>query len=291
MKVLVIGAPGQLGTDVLGAFAGEELVTADLQNAEHALDIANLAAVRALVVDTLRPDVVVNTAAAHNVPQCEENPAIAYAVNATGARNLAIACRESGARLLHISTDYVFGDGHSAPIDESAAIAPLSTYGASKAAGEFLIASECANHVIIRTAALYGESPCLAKGGRNFVGLMLHLAETKGKVKVVTNEVTTPTWTKALARQIRVLADQGEPGVYHATCQGQCSWYEFAAAIFEYTKTPVQLDTAVAADFPSPVRRPLYSVLQNRHLQEQGIDVMPEWREALKAHLAAIGRM
>ena len=161
----------------------------------------------------------------------------------------------------------------------------------SKAAGEYLIAANCRDHQIVRTAAIYGEAPCLAKDGRNFVGLMLHLAETRGEVKVVTDEFTTPTYTKALAAQLRLLVEKGKPGLYHATCQGACSWYEFAAAIFEMTGTKVALHQATSADFPSPVQRPSYSVLENAHLQAQGIDIIPPWREALEEYLRAIGRM
>jgi len=287
----VIGAPGQLGQDVCRAYEDAEVMTADLRDAKAVLDIADFAAVRRVIVEEVRPDLVINTAAAHHLPQCEEQPALAYAVNATGARNLAIACQEAGVRLVHLSTDYVFGNGHSHPLDESAAIGPLSTYGASKAAGEYLIAAECENHVIVRTAALYGKAPCLAKGGRNFVGLMLHLAETQGEVRVVTDEVTTPTYTEVLARQIRLLAEKGRPGLYHVTCQGQCSWYEFAAAIFQRTNTPVILHPAVSADFPSPVRRPSYSVLSNKNLQSQGLDIMPPWEDALDGYLRATGRI
>ena len=287
MKVLVIGAPGQLGQDVCRVYADAEVITADLRDATVTMDISDLVAVRRVILDEVKPHLVVNTAAAHNVPQCEENPALAYAVNATGARNLANACQAANIRLVHISTDYVFGYGHSQPLDESASISPLSTYGVSKAAGEYLIAAECENHVIVRTAAIYGKAPCLAKGGRNFVSLMLHLAETKGEVRVVTDEFTTPTYTEVLARQIRLLSEKGCPGLYHVTCQGQCSWYEFAAAIFKHTNTKVVLHPATSADFPSPVRRPSYSVLLNKNLQDQGLDIMPPWEDALVDYLKA----
>lgn len=281
MKVLVVGALGQLGTEVCSAFADADVTAVDVDQ----VDITDAAAVHALIVDQVRPQIVVNTAAAHNVPLCEEKPDWAFSVNAAGARHLAVACREAGARLLHISTDYVFGNGGQRPYVESDPPAPLSVYGASKVAGEHLIATECPNHVIIRTAALYGSAPCRAKGGKNFVGLMLHLAATRPEVKVVTDEITTPTYTVALARQLRLVAEQGEPGLYHATCNGQCSWYEFAKAIFEEAGVTVNLVPATSADFPSPVKRPSYSVLQNKHLQDQGLDIMPDWREALRAYL------
>jgi dTDP-4-dehydrorhamnose reductase len=160
-------------------------------------------------------------------------------------------------------------------------------YAASKLAGEHLIASVLDDHLIVRTAAIYGNAPCRAKGGRNFIGTMLHLAATRPEVKVVTDEITTPTYTLALARQIRLLAEKGEPGVYHATCRGDCSWFDFARAIFEETDTQVVLSPTTSAEFQSPVRRPAYSVLENRHAQAQGLDIMPPWRDALKDYLAS----
>lgn len=286
MKVLVIGSEGQLGTELCRAFGGEQLVRADLDGGDRAIDVAEDGAADALVGETA-PGLVINTAAFHNVPLCEDQPARAWAVNATGARNVARACATHGARLVHISTDYVFGDGHDAPIGEDAAPAPLSTYGASKLAGEHLVAAECPNHLIVRSSALYGPAPCRAKEGRNFVSLMLHLAETRGEVRVVTDEVTTPTYTVALAEQVAVLARKGRPGLYHAACQGACSWHAFARAIFELTGRDVPVREATRADFPSPVRRPAYSALDNARLREAGLDRMPPWREALEAYLGA----
>ncbi len=291
MKALIIGAPGQLGQDLCAVYSDVDLYQADLKGAPITLDITDEGSVRDCIVDSLRPDLVINTAAAHNVPRCEETPDIAYAVNATGARNLARACNAAGARLVHISTDYVYGHGHHEPLTEAVPPAPLSSYGASKVAGEYLIAAECPEHLIVRTAAIYGTAPCLAKGGMNFVSLMLHLADKQGWVKVVTDEVTTPTYTEPLARQIRLAAEKGEPGLYHMTCQGACSWYDFTKTIFELTNTEVDLKQATTADFPSPVKRPTYSVLENAHLQVQGINIMPPWRDALEAYLKASGRV
>ena len=219
-----------------------------------------------------------------NVPECEENPAQAFAVNASGVRDLARACQEAAARLVHVSTDYVFGNGAQRPYVETDLPAPLNVYGASKIAGEYLAAAECREHVLVRTSAIYGHAPCRAKGGKNFVELMLHLAATRGMVKVVTDEIVSPTFTLALARQIRMAAEKAEPGVYHATSQGECSWFDFAKAIFEETNTQVQLDEATSEDFPSPVRRPDYSVLDNKHLRDQGLDIMPDWRESLSEY-------
>ncbi len=288
MKILVIGAAGQLGVDVCKAFDDAEVHTADIDGADIQLDITNQDAVRGCIADDIKPDIVVNTAAAHNVPACEEHPDVALAVNATGSLYLAQACQASGARLVHISTDYVFGYGGTKPYIETDRPEALSVYGVSKLAGEHLIAAYCDEHVILRGAALYGASPCRAKGGKNFVQLMLHLAATRDEVKVVTDEITTPTYTTALAKQLRLVAEKGEPGLYHATCQGGCSWHAFAKAIFEETNTDVVLLEATSEDFPPTVQRPSYSVLQNKHLQDQGLDIMPEWRDALCTYLEEV---
>ena len=287
MRVLLIGARGQLGRDCAEIFAGEDLHRADREGEYLRLDLADATSVRE-VLGTLKPDIVVNTAAAHNVPACEEMPDTAFAVNASGVYQLAKSCAEHGARLLHISTDYVFGDGHASPLREDDLPAPLNVYGASKLAGEHLALAYCRDALVVRTAALYGAAPCLAKGGMNFVRLMLHLAATRPEIRVVTDEITTPTHTLALARQLRVLAEKGKPGLYHATCQGACSWHEFARTIFEKTGTTANLLPATSADFPSPVRRPRYSVLENAHLRAQGLDIMPAWQDALDDYLRQV---
>ena len=287
-KVLVIGALGQLGTEICKAYADCDLYRADRDGGDILLDITEPAAVRKVIVEDVRPDVVINTAAAHNVPECQERPEVAFAVNATAARDLAIACRECSARLVYISTDYVFGHGATRPLTEDDLPAPLNVYGASRLAGEHLVAAEWRDHIIVRTAALYGPAACRAKGGWNFVRLMLHLAETRGEVKVVTDEITTPTYAVSLAAQIRRVAERGSPGLYHATCGGECSWYEFAKAIFEVSGVSVRLMSATAKDFPATIMRPHYSVLQNKHLQDQGLDIMPDWLDALKMYLSSL---
>ena len=288
MRVLVIGAQGQLGTEVTRAFAEHEVIDADLDGDGLLIDISDQEATRRLIADDVKPDLLVNVAAAHNVPKCEEDPAWAYLINATAPRTMAIACRNVGARMLHVSTDYVFGHGGTTPYVETDLPAPLNVYAASKLAGEHLVAAEHpTNHVTIRTAAIYGAAPCRAKGGKNFVGLMLDLAASRPEVKVVTDEFTTPTFTGALADQMKLLAEKAEPGLYHTTCQGACSWYDFAEAIFEETQTDTNLIKATSDEFQTTVKRPSYSVLENKHAQDQGLDIMPPWREALKAYLAS----
>lgn len=291
MKILVIGAEGQLGRDIVRVLSAYEVVQADLEGAPVTLDIRDASAVQTQIVHAIKPNLVVNLAAAHNVPQCEADPALAFQVNALGAGNLARACQNAGARLIHISTDYVFGKGFQNPIPEDALPRPLSAYGASKLAGEHLIAAWHDDYIIVRAAALYGAAPCRAKHGQNFVKLMLDLAESKGEVRVVTDEITTPTSTAALARQVLVLVERGATGLYHATCQGECSWHAFARAILDLSGSNAKLVEATSSDFPSGASRPAYSVLDNRRLREQGLDRMPHWRDALREFLTEIGRL
>lgn len=290
MKVLVIGSAGQLGTDLCRAFDDVELYTADLDAGDFVLDICDLAAVRRLIVEELKPDAVMNVAAACNVPLCEEQQAVAFAVNATAAGNLARICNQAAARLVHISTDYVFGHGAKEPLTESCRTAPLSVYGASKLAGEHLIQAYCTDFIIARTAAIYGSVPCRAKNGQNFVELMIHLASTQPEVRVVTDEITTPTYTRPLAQQLRLITEKGKPGVYHTTCDGACSWYDFAKSIFDATGNDVRLIESTVAEFQSSVQRPSYSVLDNGFAREQGLDIMPHWRTALEDYLEETGR-
>lgn len=285
MRVLVVGSEGQLGTDICKAFDRGDVVRADIEGGDVHIDICDEASIAAVLGDA-KPDAVINTAAFHDVPRCETEVDRAFRVNATAAKYLATACRDAGIRLLHISTDYVFGHGGERPYTEADLPAPLSVYGASKLAGEHLVAAYCPDHLILRTAGLYGHAPCRAKGGRNFVNMMLELARTRGKVRVVTDEVTTPTYTGALAKQVRVAVEKAEPGLYHATCGGGCAWYDFAKAIFEETNTQVEMEEAVVADFPSGVVRPNYSVLENAHFETQGLNGMPHWRDGLKAYFA-----
>lgn len=289
MLVLILGASGQLGSALCSIFADAEVIKADREGGGSTADVCDRKAIHQCITE-LAPDVVINTAAEHELQTCEAHPDRSFSVNASGAMWVAQACQASGARLIHISTDYVFGGDSSkqtVPYSESDPPSPLNVYAASKLAGEYLVAAHCANHLVVRTAALYGLAPCRGKGGRNFVETMLGLAATGKEVKVVNDEFTTPTYTIALARQIRVLAERAEPGLYHATCGDSCSWFEFARAIFEEMRLQVNLVPAKSVDFQSKVRRPTYTVLDNKRAREAGLDVMPHWREALKEYTAA----
>jgi dTDP-4-dehydrorhamnose reductase len=228
----------------------------------------------------------VNTAAMHHVENCEREPEKAFAVNALGAKNLAIVARELGAVLLHVSTDYVFDGGKGSPYIEEDNPLPLNAYGITKLAGEHFVRATSARHFVVRTSGLYGKSPCRAKGGLNFIDLMLKLAKERGEVRVVDSEVVTPTSTAELAQQIVQLSHSDCYGLYHATAQGSCSWYEFAREIFAITDTPVRLQIAAPGEFPVKVARPKYSVLENRALKSRGLDLFKPWQDALQKYLA-----
>ena len=282
MRVAVLGGNGQLGTDLVRAFAenGDEVVS--LSHVE--IEVATLPSVRE-ALGRAQPAVIVNTTAMHHVENCEIEPEKAFAVNAVGARNVATVARDLGAALIHVSTDYVFDGEKNSPYEEDDSPRPLNVYGNSKLAGEYFVRCVLDRHFVVRTSGLYGKSPCRAKGGRNFVDLMLKLAKERGEVRVVDSEWVTPTSTRELARQIVALSRSDAYGLYHATAEGACSWFEFAREIFAMTNTPVSLKVAGANEFPAKVPRPKYSVLENRGLKIQGLNTFWTWQEGLREYL------
>lgn len=283
MKIAVIGSNGQLGNDLLAAFQakGDEVV--GLVHAD--LEISDLQSV-SRVLESVGPEVIVNTAAMHHVENCEKEPEKAFAVNAIGPRNLAIVARDLGAVLMQVSTDYVFDGAKGSPYIEEDNPLPLNVYGITKLAGEHFVRVTTDKHFVIRTSGLYGKSPCRAKGGLNFIELMLKLAKERGEVKVVDSEWVSPTSTAELAQQIVQLSRSDSYGLYHATAEGSCSWHEFAQEIFAITETPVRLNIAGPNEFPAKVARPKYSVLENRALKGRGLNAFNPWQTGLRNYLA-----
>jgi dTDP-4-dehydrorhamnose reductase len=280
-KIAVIGGNGQLGCDVVEAFAG----SGEIHALTHQdLELSALDSV-ARCLGALRPDVVVNTAAMHHVENCERDPQQAYAVNAVGARNLAAVTQDFGAVLIHISTDYVFDGRRQIPYTEDDLPLPLGVYGNSKLAGEYFVRAGNEKHMVLRTSALYGLHACRAKRGSNFVEFMLRLGRQRGEVRVVDNEVVSPTSTRDLARQIVALADAGVYGLFHATAEGGCSWHEFASEIFAAAGVSCRCLVAGANEFPAKAPRPQYSVLENARLKQAGLNRLRDWREGLHAYL------
>lgn len=285
MRIAIVGANGQLGHDLQEAVRDEGGEAIALTHAD--IEIADAASVRR-ALDRARPDAVINTAAMHNVDACELDPAGAFAVNAIGTRHLAHASRELDVPLVHVSTDYVFDGAKGAPYVESDAPRPLNVYGTSKLAGEYFVLG-VPKGIVARVAGLFGRMPCRAKqGGLNFPQLMLKLGAEKGEVRVVTDEVVSPTNTADLAKQLVLLARSGRPGLYHATSQGECSWHEYATEIFRLAGMRVTVHAARSADMPKKVPRPSYSVLDNAALRTAGLDVMPHWKDAIGRYIAGL---
>lgn len=286
MRVAVIGASGQLGADIVLAFrdAGN-----DVMGLGHAdIEISDAESVKS-VLGAIAPQVVINTAAMHHVEQCEADPAKSFAINGIGTRNLAQVCEAGGTYFLHISTDYVFDGAKGQPYVETDAPRPLNVYGNTKLSGEHFALAACSRSAVLRVSGVYGTHPCRAKGGMNFVRLMLKLAAERPELRVVDDEILTPTFTVDIAQQVLRLAESGATGLFHGTAQGACSWYEFASAIFEISGTTANLQKARPGEFPAKVSRPSYSVLDNAALRKAALDVMPDWRDGLTRYLKAIG--
>jgi len=283
MKIAVIGANGQLGEDVARAFAERGDEVCGLTHAD--IELSSLESVAA-ALRVAEAEIVVNTAAMHHVENCEKQPELAYEVNVAGARNLATATRDLGTVLIHISTDYVFDGRKGSPYVESDQPNPLNVYGRTKLEGERQVQDINPKHYVLRTAAIYGNHPCRAKGGQNFVDLMLRLARERGRVRVVDNEFTSPTATPDLARQIVALSRADVYGLYHATAEGSCSWNEFAREIFRVADVPVTLEVASPNEFPAKVPRPAYSVLENRGLKAHNLNVFRPWQDGLHTYLS-----
>jgi dTDP-4-dehydrorhamnose reductase len=285
-RILLIGAGGQLGRD-LAARLPEPM---GIARARHQLDVTDREAVERTLA-AVAPAVVINTAAFHRVDDIEADPAPAFLVNAVAVHHLARACARRGARLVHFSTDYVFGDGPPGPYAESAPPAPQSAYGASKLAGELLVRQASPRHLVIRSSGLYGVAGSSGKGG-NFVETMLRLAREGRPVRVVDDQVCTPTYTADLADAVlRLLAADPPGGVYHLTNAGACSWFAFARRLFELVGLAPDLAPITSAAYGAPARRPACSVLLNSRLAALGLASLRPWPEALRAYLAAKGHL
>jgi dTDP-4-dehydrorhamnose reductase len=273
MKILIAGAAGQLGQALIRAAAtqGWEVVATDVAQ----MDICDQQAI-ATHLARHRPEVVVNAAAATRVDDLEQEADLALKVNGLGPRNLAVACRRRGAKLIHISSDYVFDGTKDGPYVEWDATGPISVYGRSKLLGEELVRQQCADHFIVRTAWLYGLP------GPNFVTAILAKGRTGQGLQVVNDQRGTPTSALALAAQLLPLAQTEAFGTYHATCQGETTWYDFARLILKTTKLSTPITPCTTAAFPRPAPRPANSVLANRLLQLHGLDRMPTWEAAFQ---------
>lgn len=285
MKILITGGKGQLGTEIAKCFERgyTELGTPDILKEKNEikaidideLDISDISAVSALL-EKEKYDAVINCAAYTNVNMCETERELAFKANALGPRNLAIAAEKIGAKLIHVSTDYVFaGDGNK-PYTEWDLCAPQSAYGHSKHLGEEYVKQFCARYFIVRTAWLYGYH------GGNFVKTMMNVTRKNGTAKVVNDQRGNPTNAADLAHHILKLLPTEEYGVYHGTGNGECSWFEFTQKIVEYAGIDAVVNPCTTEEYPTPAKRPAYSSLDNMMFRVTVGDEFRPWEEALK---------
>lgn len=288
MHILVTGANGMLGIDLceLLEAQGHRVVRTDVSARDgipvpawEPLDITDTQAVARCLLNH-QPDAVVHCAAYTDVDGCERNPDLAYRINALGTWNIATVCGAHHITMVYVSTDFVFDGAKTDPYTEFDTPNPLSHYGASKLAGEQLVRQLCRQHFITRTAWLFGVN------GPNFPAKMISLAATRNELSVVVDQVGCPTHTRDLARTIHTLLHSSLFGTYHVTNSGSCSWYEFAKTTLEMAGVQnVTVHPMPADKWPSPTRRPAYSVLRHFSLELQGKDELPHWRDALAEFL------
>ncbi len=279
MKVLIIGANGQLGSDLVKVMGEDDVIPLTHKD----IEICDFEGTRE-VLRRYEPHIVLNMAAYHKVDECERNVVRSFEVNAFGVRNVALACREHDSALLHMSTDYVFDGRKGTPYTESDAPNPINVYGISKLAGEYFVRYILDRYFIVRSSGLYGLAGSSGKGG-NFVELMLRLARERDEIRVVDDQQLTPTYTLDLARKIRELILTEHYGLYHFTNDGSCSWYEFARAIFSKSNLQVNLQPTTTEEFGAAANRPRYSVLAHHALRAIGLDELRPWDEALESYL------
>lgn len=293
MKILITGCKGQLGNElqniikmgrteigqVSKTIKESEVIAFDIDE----LDITNLIEVKKALT-CLKPDVLINCAAATNVDGCESNENIAFKVNSIGPRNLAIGCEEIDAKLIQISTDYVFSGLGDKPLTEYDLASPCSVYGKTKLLGENYVREFSSRCFIIRTAWLYG---CL---GHNFIYTIRRLGKEKNYINVVNDQIGNPTNASDLAYHILKLIETEEYGLYHCTGKGECTWYEFAKMIIELSGEKCHVKPCTSEEYKTPAKRPKYSSLDNMMLRNTTGDEMRDWQDALKSFIDKIDK-
>lgn len=282
-KIIITGSNGQLGRAINQFYAGREdleFINTDVDT----LDITNVEDVVKLAKE-VKPYAIVNCAAYTAVDACETNREIAFKVNTIGPRNLAIAANETGAKLVHVSTDYVFNGKKQGAYYETDPTAPESVYGETKEAAERMVKELCSRYYILRTAWLYGD-------GKNFAKTMLKILETNSKVRVVCDQIGTPTSAKELAKGIDSLLFTDNYGLFHATCEGQCSWADFAKEVFRLAGRDTFVEEVTTAqylaDYPQQAKRPANSVLENHMFKMTNGYLFADWKDAIKEYMETI---
>lgn len=291
MRILITGCRGQLGNELQSIIKSgkseigaqpKEICEADVIPVDiDELDITDLSAVEKFVTEN-KPDVIINSAAMTNVDGCETMQDVAFKVNAIGVRNLAMAAKKIGAKLIHVSTDYVFAGDGTKPYIEWDTVNPQSAYGASKALGEKYALSFNDKTFIVRTSWLYGYI------GKNFVKTVRRVIREKGAITVVNDQRGNPTNANDLAHHILKLALTEEYGIYHCTGNGECSWYDFAKKIAEYSGFGDVVKPCTTEEYPSPTKRPAYSSLRNLALECSVGDEMRDWQVALEEYISKV---
>jgi dTDP-4-dehydrorhamnose reductase len=283
MKILIAGGKGQLGTDCVRVFREtHEVMAIDLDE----LDITKLSDVESLV-QRFVPNIIINCAAYTQVDNCEIEKDLAWNANVKGTENLARSVEKHGGRLIHISTDYVF-DGRKRvpePYVETDEPNPVSYYGKTKYESEKVVRSAADRHVILRTAWMYGLN------GHNFLKTMLKLAlkNPEDEISVVADQYGSPTWSYRLALQIARIIDAEARGIYHATAEEHCTWFELAEYFLKKMDVPHTIVSCTSDEYPTPAKRPTNSILENRHLKEKGINIMAPWQDDLDQFVSSFG--
>lgn len=275
-KVIVTGANGQLGRAIHLQYAGSgayELINTDVGE----LDITDIDKVMTFVRD-VKPYAIINCAAYTAVDACEKEEDLAFRINAIGPRNLSIAATETGAKMMHVSTDYVFDGNGTRPYRETDPTGPQGAYGRTKLAGENFVKEFSDRHYIIRTAWLYGD-------GKNFVKTMLRLSETNDKVRVVMDQVGSPTSADELAKAIAYLLPGENYGLFHGTCEGDCSWAQFTEEIFRLAGRKTAVEAITSEEYGAAAKRPAYSILENYMFKMTTDFMFADWRDAIAAYL------
>ncbi len=283
-KIMITGALGQLGLALYRLLKDKpcyELLRTDAVPSEdgaiQALDITKEEEVKAYV-ERMTPEIIINCAAFTAVDLCETEEEKAYRINALGPFYLAEAAQKTGAKLVHISTDYVFDGRANSPYTETSPTNPVSAYGRTKQAGDELVQKNCSRYFILRTAWIYGD-------GKNFVKTMLRLAQNSDKIRVVADQFGTPTSALELARTICFLMETESYGIYHATCEGSTNWYDFACTIFRAAGLEVQVEAISSSEYAAPAPRPMYSILDNKALRDRHQYYMKDWKDAFYEYM------
>lgn len=280
MKICIIGHKGMLGQDMMIEAQKEnhEVIGVDIDE----INITDKDSVET-VLNSIKPDAVINCAAYTAVDLCEEKVDLAFSVNGDGPENIGLVANELDIPVVHISTDYVFNGKNKDPYTELSATSPESVYGKSKLSGEEKLIAATDKHYILRIAWLYGEH------GNNFAKTISGLARDRDSLKVVNDQYGTPTWTVDVCRQIFKILKDGKYGIYHSTSEGSCSWFDFTKYIIDAYNISCEILPCTTEEFPRPAPRPAYSVLENCFAKEQGINVMPHWKEAFDNYVKSEG--